>query len=156
MDDASYAAAKARLVRLLEKWASPLGLGTGWRITVHYEREGIRPDDAQAERGERALFEVNTRWQYLTASIKASMPDVAETCAEDVEWAFVHELTHILINECRYMDQKDWLAHEERVCSTLANAFLGTYTRCRERYEVPMEPGVAYGDEPISRAERSR
>ena len=146
LDDAAYAKTKAQLEALAHKWATPLGLGTGWRLALRFEREGIRADDAQDKRGERALFEVHADWRYLHASIKASMPDLAETHADDIEWAFVHELAHILVNECRHMDQKDWLAHEERVCSQLANAFLGVHTQTRERYAVPVEPGVAYGD----------
>lgn len=44
------------------------------------------------------------------------------------------------------MDKDDWLVHEERVCSVLANAFLGVERRTRGRYEVPTEPGVPYGE----------
>lgn len=146
MNDAEYDKARARLLGLLDKWLTPLGL-RWWRITLEYAREGI-PRAPGDDRTETVLFDVKADWKYLHALIRASMPDVAEMDTEDaerLEWAFVHELAHILINECRQMDAKDWLAHEERVASTLASAFLWTWKDARERYEVPVEPGTAYG-----------
>ena len=47
---------------------------------------------------------------------------VVEQTDDELEWAFVHELAHVFLNEMRQED--DAAAHEERCASQLADAFI--------------------------------
>jgi hypothetical protein len=59
------------------------------------------------------------------------MPRVLELSDEDLERCVVHELVHVFLNEARE-NGEDWLDHEERVASTLAQAFIWLRDHARE------------------------
>ena len=120
MNDQEFEAQRQRILALIDKWVTPLGL-RWWRLGFVYYREGLpRPDDDPEG---VTLFYVTSRWRYLTAHIKVNIPAIADLDDARLEWGFVHEMCHVLVNETRE-NGGDWLDHEERVCSTLANAFI--------------------------------
>lgn len=121
MDDAEYERQKQRLLDLSEKWIKVLGLAW-WDIDLAYAR-----DDYEAPPGasspDLSLAYCAADWRYGHACITWNMPIVREQRDDKLERTFVHELMHIFLSETRETGD-DWLAHEERVASTLTKAFL--------------------------------
>ncbi len=109
----------ARIQKLIDRWIRPLGLDW-WRIHVHYERNPS-PDKDGSYVG---LMRMETHWEYLVASITVFLPHMVDMKDQDLEIAFLHELSHILVAEMRPAKcDDDYVRHEERVVSTLAYAF---------------------------------
>ena len=120
MNDAEFAAQRARIEPLIERWVKPLGLNW-WRLEFVYVRDEFEVDGKPAP---STMASCRANWRYLNATIEWNMPRVLnEDDDATIERAFVHELTHVLINEMREHDD-DWLDHEERVASTLTMAFI--------------------------------
>lgn len=123
MTDAEYEAQKARITALIDRWLYPMGLGY-WKLTFQYERKGLRPTDNDAAQNWQPMMDVASKWQYLSADIRIGLPDIQDISDDDLENHFVHELSHVLVNEMREGEKGECSLHEERVCSMLANAFL--------------------------------
>ncbi len=97
-----------RITRLTAEWKKKLGLGD-W--TLHVSFEGSRGDMARACVLER-------HWEYRFAVIEF----YTDTCKndDDLETHVVHELLHCVLAEMECKRRK----HEERVVTTLAEAFI--------------------------------
>jgi hypothetical protein len=129
MNDKEYAAQKARIQTLSDKWIVPLGL-KWWRVNLEFNRD-VTGDHGN---GRCAVAETMVDWHYLLATITFNIPAVAEQADDELETMFVHECCHILVNEMRMWAPKnidadkndEAMHHEERVASTLANAFIWT------------------------------
>lgn len=120
MNDEEYERQKQRLLTLIDRWVSALGLGW-WDIEFAYERGSFEVDGEPAP---NAVASCAANWRYGHAYIQFNMQQVAaQSDPQHLERAFVHELMHIFLNETRENDD-DWLDHEERVASTLTKAFL--------------------------------
>lgn len=125
MDDARLAVQRARIVRLIDLWHTPLGLRF-WKVQHVYYREllprvgAIRTVDGEIQ---DPVARCEADWRYFHATIRWACPLTEELTDDELEEIFVHECTHILVNEMRG-DPDDWLDHEERVVSTLTKAFL--------------------------------
>ena len=113
LTDKDYRRQVKRIKKLIKKWHSPL-VGW-WRVEHAYYREGLSPEDRAAG----ALASTHAEWEYLMATISWDIPEVAQTSDEYLEYAMVHELCHLLVNEMH----ADGVDHEERVVTTLARAF---------------------------------
>ena len=127
MTDAEYEAQLGRIRALTDAWIAPLGL-KWWRVNMEYVRDsGEYKLDGKASPD--GVANTHADYRYLHATITWNIPRVAEQDEERLEWIFVHECCHILIQETRGPEGdgfNDWLSHEERVCSTLASAFIWT------------------------------
>ena len=88
MNDEQYEAQKARVQALIDAWVKPLGL-SWWRWRTEWHREPI-PD------AEGAIFEILVRFDYHDVRLDVCAPKVADLTDENREWAFVHELCHVL------------------------------------------------------------
>lgn len=123
MTDAEFEEQKARLKVLVDRWVKPLGLGW-WKIDMEYAREEYRPAKENTRDAEVAHCACD--WRYGEACITWNMPKLPGLNDDELEWAFVHELMHIFLNEQRWTadNSADSLDHEERVASTLAKAFV--------------------------------
>lgn len=129
MKDAEFEAQVARIKALIDPWVKPLGLGW-WSITIQYDDDPLAFRDAWDDRvPETAVARTRADWRYAEASIRWNVQRLVATEFSDkeLELIFVHELMHIFVNEMRY----DWpndtdhdMNHEERVCTTLAKAFI--------------------------------
>lgn len=122
MTDAEYRKQRARVQRLLDKWQAPLGLGW-WKVTHYWYRESLNddhPDDGQSN----IAADTKVNWPYMEAAVRWCLPIIAEQTDARIEWLVLHELCHILVNEMRAGEDTARLDHEERVCSTLAAAFV--------------------------------
>lgn len=125
MNDEEYEVQQARVQALFSKWVKPLGLGW-WVITTEWVREykNAEPKGKVFGTNERDVcLNCSASWKYGTATIRCYLPLIADMSDTELEQSIVHELMHIMVNECR-VDGDDWLDHEERVCTTLAKAFL--------------------------------
>jgi hypothetical protein len=134
MNDKDYAAQKARLKKLIDKWVKPIGLGW-WNVQFAYSREPLDLGPHIANTGtEQCVAKTHAHWQYLDALIEWNMQRIEEMDDEDLERAFVHELCHVFVNEMRMWGNAEMetekadeaIRHEERVVTQLTNAFLWT------------------------------
>ncbi len=130
MNDEAYEQLKARLQELIAKWHATLGL-KDWQVDYVYCRDGLPRDDGpQSDTARTVLARARVSWQYLDAGISFDMPRLAEVAPEKLEWIFVHECMHVVVNEMRWQDaDNDNLDHEERVATLLARSFIWAYNQ---------------------------
>lgn len=118
MKDAEYEKQRDRIRALADKWLEPLGLLMWRRVHLAFS------DDVKAGSPE-CVGEARVSWEYQEATITFYLPNVVGLDDEDLEYAFVHECQHVLVHEMRWQDaDTDNIRHEERVCTTLARAFV--------------------------------
>lgn len=146
MTDAEYRAQRKRLKALHDKWSTPLGL-RWWRVNYEYNRDSPESRDD----GRTCVAQAMVDWEYLNATITFDMQAVAnETDDDDLEYYFVHECCHILVNEMRMWGNADMpegkhdeaMHHEERVVTQMAHAFIWTYRAGRDagKKAIPIRP----------------
>lgn len=109
-----------RIRKLFGTWIYPLGL-SWWRIDIvyHRRRKGFFHDHNR-----QTFARVFADWRYMRAQIDVCVPVAQVLKNDELEKAVVHELAHILVREAG--NPKGVTDHEERVCTTLANAFIWT------------------------------
>jgi hypothetical protein len=130
--DAEYEAQRVRIRALIDRWVDALGL-KWWHLDFAYTRDS-GDFEVNGNPAPQAVACCAADWRYGTATVSWNMPAVARQDDDKLEMIFVHELMHIFLNEFRRLlpedgkldlvGRDDWLAHEERVASTLARAFL--------------------------------
>lgn len=120
MNDAEYRKEKARVEKLLKGWTNDLGL-RWWRLKLTYFRAELPPyeGETRAETSPAAM-DCKADWRYTRATIRVNLLATADMNDDDLEWAVVHECSHVFLNEMR----DGGIEHEERVASTLASAFI--------------------------------
>lgn len=101
-----------------------------WKLSLVWDRADqceLGPGDGQYS----CLAHTAVQWPYLIATLTFHLPGITEKSDKDLEAAVVHELCHVFVNEMRCADEKHPddllrhnLEHEERVVSSLAQAFL--------------------------------
>lgn len=139
MNDAEYETQLARLRALAGVWMKPLGLLWWRKIDMAYVRDS-GDYSVDGEPSPNGCANTKADWRYLHATITWNIPVVAEQSDDELEYIFVHECCHILLNETRDLinkdqlrnDRDDWHAHEERVVSTVAQAFIWTRDMAKE------------------------
>ncbi len=116
---------RERVQGLEGKWLKPLGL-LWWRVEIYYfdsrKKWGLLHSD-------RAVMATNVDWPYRKAYIDVNVPLLATLSDADTENAFIHECMHILVEEMRAAGD-DQQAHIERVCESLAQAFVWVRGSC--------------------------
>ncbi len=95
-------------------WVNILGLGT-WGFQFRQEDGKPKSDD-----GDSIVAVTDASWKYMTATITFYPECFQDMTDDEAEYSIVHELMHVLLDE---MDCRD-IAHEERVATMLARAFL--------------------------------
>ncbi len=116
----------------LRRWKPIMGLAA-WVIEAHYHRDlATVPKRYRPKKGRdyATLMWVEVQWEYLHATINVILPHLVGKDAEAVAGDVRHELAHVVINEVREVGTHPYehgVKHEERVVSTLADAFLWTY-----------------------------
>lgn len=111
---------RKRIRKLFKTWIYPLGL-SWWRIDIiyHRRRKGFLHDSNR-----QTFARVFADWRYMRAQIDVCVPAAQVLENDELENAVVHELAHILVREAG--DPDGVTHHEERVCTTLARAFIWT------------------------------
>jgi hypothetical protein len=125
LTDKQLKSQQKRVLKLVERWRKPLGLFL-WRILVACEDgESV---EASGDAEVTTYFSVVSNWRYCQAEITAWLPSIATLPDDLVEEYLVHELCHVLVNEMRPPDGQSEAdrAHEERVVTQLAGAFVRT------------------------------
>ena len=115
-------ACRKRIRYLAERWIRPMGLGW-WTINTYYCRR--RKEYAKITGNDPAISAATclTDWRYRTAELYFNCKLMAKLTDAEAEKAFVHELTHIFLDELMHcQDDKD--DHLERVATTLADALV--------------------------------
>ncbi len=104
-----------RIQAIADKWLRPLGL-LWWSVefTYRYDRKHFRSKD-----GREAFAITYADWRYMRAVVEVNMKMLPNVSDEELEEYLLHEFMHILLDETGSGNH-----HEERVATTLANAFL--------------------------------
>src|SRR3990167_4335584 len=120
MNDAEFETQKARILAIIEKWHTPLGL-QWWTVTHEYVRSfDEMPDGAHTI----SLAIARVFWPYMEANIYWNLYNATDCDDAHLERAFIHECLHILVREMRDDAGSEKIDHEERVCATLAQVIL--------------------------------
>jgi len=118
LTDRQVRAQEVRLRALLKKWRNKLWLSE-WEINMDYYNGPI------SEEHFKAAAVTTVSWPYRRAGIQWNLEEVSKLTDEKLEWVFIHEAMHVIVNEMR--DDKDNINHEERVCTTLATIIQGVW-----------------------------
>lgn len=124
MTDKAYRAQRKRILALMNKWRTVLGLD-GWDITMLFHRG---PYEVNGSANARAMGSASVDWEYLQATLEFNLWLIEAQNDRVTEECFVHECLHILVREMR----QDWacndvaltLPHEERVATTISRALI--------------------------------
>lgn len=128
MNDLEFEAQKERVRRVYDRWDQPLGL-KWWRITQEWCRDlsGFE-GESNGHVNFTPLARTSASWEYMIATISFNLVGIADIDDEALERVVVHEMCHVLVREMRddYGGHAthDTPAHEERVVSSLAQAFI--------------------------------
>lgn len=116
MTDAEFEAEHDRIDSLIKFWQDALRLWD-YRINVDYHR--VRPDSLNSD----FVADVETRWEYQTATIRFNMPAVIGLSDDDLCICVAHEFMHILLRPLKPDPQEHWHHNlEELTCERLARA----------------------------------
>lgn len=117
-----------RIRETFTRWRPLLGLHE-WDVKLDYTNGSFVNQDGHAT-GPNTMATTYTRWQYRHASLHFNTAVMATEDPWHFEAAVVHEMVHVLLNEMRDLCQEDdhqiAIKHEERVCQSLAWAFMRT------------------------------
>lgn len=112
-----------RIRRIFRQWRERLFLHD-WEVRLDYvDGEFVSPDGAAS--GE-ANATCAADWKYRHALITFNTRKTRDLSDETLTKTIIHEAMHVHLNEMRHFDTGG-LPHEERVASTLAQAFLWTF-----------------------------
>ncbi len=102
----------------IEKWCQKTWAGW-WKIDVVFygANEFLNKEE---DAGIFTTAICHTNWQYMEAKINVNSDVLEGLSNDDIEYAAVHELMHVFLNEMRY----EGIDHEERVATMLARSFL--------------------------------
>lgn len=116
MRKAGREAQKERLRAIYKTWGPRLMLDH-WYLHLAYEDGEYRLSNGRKSRD--ALASCAARWEYRRMTITWNLKLVAQHDDKALERAFAHEVLHGIVHELRCARGKDFLAHEERVVTTL-------------------------------------
>jgi len=125
---------RARIRRVIKQWHDRLGLGW-WYVDYLYERDPAPShDDGQTRITTRAT--ATALWDQGSATITFFMTVIADLDDDQLEYTVVHEMCHIIVREMREDRLADEtthpnIAHEERVVTNLARAFITVRDQAR-------------------------
>lgn len=139
MTDEEYKGLKERIEALFDYWTARLGL-RWWRIHRVFVRDASEFKTDEKDRPDTTA-NCSADWRYLEAKVSFNMLRCLDLDPDELEYVVVHELQHILVNETRDDELKGFTASEERVCTTLAKAFI--WTRDMTREETRAQVGEA-------------
>lgn len=102
MNDKQYNQLRNKILKLLDKWVKPMGLG--W-YSILYVWKRDKPDDGVGATTDYSL------WMYKKITISFNMPILLEVTDKELESTVTHELCHILVaplaNNMRLADTED-------------------------------------------------
>ena len=144
MNDAEFEKQSQRIQTLWDRWILPVGLAA-WKLNCVYVRNDFMMDGQPAP---EALATASTKSEYMLATLSWNMPVVAEHDDRELERIFLHEVSHILVNEMRpsrndtpldkvLTGEDAW--HEERVCTMIGNALLWTRESVEREFKAKYE-----------------
>ena len=122
MKKSAYKKQVRRIRQLADRWIRPLGLAW-WTIDQHYYKSPSNFHKVTGASSRDTVARCVADWRYRTAQISFNVSVWRWLSDAEAEKSFVHELMHIFLAEI--MDcGDDQKAHLERVCTTLADAFV--------------------------------
>ncbi len=124
MTDKEFAALRAKIKRIADRWCDALGL-TAWNIRYIYHRDDWIQDGA----GFVSAMRCHCDWQYMLCTLHFNMPELAEMDDAELTECVVHEYLHAILDELRFWtpgSHND--GHMEHTVVHLAKAFRWVYT----------------------------
>lgn len=122
------ASQKARIRGLFDRWRNVLGLDE-WAITLNYHDGKFVKNDGSDSANAIGLTHVD--WEYRRATIDFRCDMAVDEDDDEMEYVFVHEAMHVLLNGMRAMREAgDNIGRsyetlfEEHTATTLARAFI--------------------------------
>lgn len=102
-----------------------------WTLKFVWDRDDKCELSKDGNGNYECVAHTEVHWQYLRASLTFHLPTVATETDDELEYIIVHELTHVLVNEMRWVDaiakdddeRRHNIQHEERVVTHIAQAF---------------------------------
>jgi hypothetical protein len=127
MSDQEFEQAQTRIKGCCGKWIKPLGL-LWWRdITNEFYRDSVSMARAtNRETHTETIADTHVEWAYLDAVVRWNCEKVSTLSDDDLDYAVRHEFAHMLVAEMREwgdVHSENKIAHEERVCTMLGQAF---------------------------------
>jgi len=107
-----------RIKRLCRRWLRALGLEQ-WQLSFD-----LADEHPLKGHHDNAIAYCSAQWEYMQATIVFS-PKIVDLDDSKLEYVFLHELTHAMINEMRDWDDRDTdaaMRHEERVVTLVSSA----------------------------------
>lgn len=124
--DSSYRRERKRIERLAEKWLKPLGL-LWWHVKISYQRTPLTGANPNAPSDWVSVARCEVSWAYQDVTLTFVLTETEDMTDERLEYAFVHECSHALVNEMRGTPEGECSPHEERVVTHLARAFVWVF-----------------------------
>jgi len=119
---------EADVYSTLRKWQHILGLDD-WNIDLNISLNPVACKGVGSDH-RRNFMEVNTRWQYMRATIEVDRPQLEDMASDDpLDEHIVHELVHVLLAETTRTANDDDAMHEERVVTLLTKHIMELYAR---------------------------
>lgn len=112
MTDKKYKAFKKRTTAKFHEWLKVFGLDNTWHVTLHFYRGGFDENEVSM------LCEPD--WKYLHAEVRVNVPQNIWRSPDEVEYAMVHELVHILLAGQQQHPSDEM---HEHTTSQITNAF---------------------------------
>lgn len=104
-----------RVRPLLKKWIKIMGL-QNWDLSIELDPGIIDPGDKALAFG----AECEPNYEYESATIRFSVPEIATYTDEGLETLIIHELQHCLLDEAKIKNTDS----EEHVATLLTKAFM--------------------------------
>ena len=128
MNDAAFEVQKERVRAVFNRWRNVLGLDE-WEVTLNYhDGEYVKKDGSGST---RALGLTYVEWEYRRATIDFRCDMLEDEDDDELEYCFVHEAMHVLLNGQRAMREAgDSVGREyerlfeEHTATSLARAFI--------------------------------
>lgn len=144
LDDAAYAAEKARIQKVVEKWHTTIGL-KWWTGTYEYDRIGGDFPTEKEHPNAPQVAHCTAYWQYLKFCISFNLPVMVEIEDDLLEPNILHEMVHPLLDELAQGDNRDDAGdHVERVTQMVTNALIWTWDTAYEAGKDAPKPEPAY------------
>lgn len=137
MTDQEFRQTIDRIKEAVAKWVDRLGL-KWWRdITMEYYRtpEDMKSAIQDQNMNPDCMADTHVDWQYCQAVVRWNVSKILPSTDEDIDYYVRHEFAHILIREMREWgdsNSDNKIAHEERVCTMLGQAFGWIYDAGRD------------------------
>lgn len=124
LNDAEFAAQKARLEKLVDKWYQAMELAHYRTNIIYFRSEGPIDNDGS---NFQTYASTQARWEYRKATIYFYLACFVDLSDRQAEAMVVHELVHLMLKEMDYYRDEHGRFHNEHlehVTESIARALI--------------------------------